>query len=84
MLTKSAKERPTAGELLCEPIIADYVKNIIQKSVECAKTPTKMSALINSLAPLSEIIDEEAFGEFEDKSTLRPTPKSTLRSTFKD
>lgn len=82
MLTKIAKERPTAGELLCEPLISNYVKGIIEKSLDCARTSTKMAALINSLAPLSEIIDDDAFGEYDDKSTLRGTPKGTLRSTM--
>jgi hypothetical protein len=54
---------------------------IIEKAVSCAPSPNKMAALINSLAPLSEIIDDEAFGEFDDRSTLRGTPRSTLRST---
>lgn len=82
MLSKSAADRPSAGELLCEPLIANYVKSIIEKSVQCSNTPTKMGALINALAPLSDIIDDQIFGDFDDKSTLRATPKSTMRSTI--
>ena len=56
---------------------------IIQKSLECARTPDKMSALINSLASLGEIIDEDSFGEYDEKSTLKATPGSSARSSLR-
>ena len=56
---------------------------IIHKSLECARTPDKMASLIYSLASLGELIDEDCFGEFDDKSTLKATPGSTTRSSLK-
>ena len=44
------------------------------------KTPVKMAALINALASLEDIIEDDSFGEYDEKSTLKPTPRSSLRS----
>jgi hypothetical protein len=56
---------------------------IIQKSLESARTPEKMASLIYSLASLGELIDEDSFGEYDDKSTLKATPGSSARSSLK-
>jgi hypothetical protein len=55
---------------------------IIQRSVENAKSPKRMAALINSLASLNEIIDDEVFGEFDNLSTIKSTPRNSLRSNI--
>ena len=80
-MIKSPNDRPSAADLLTEPLISGYVKTIIQRSLESARTPEKMSSLINSLAALGDIIDEDTFGEYDEKSTLKGTPGSTLRSS---
>ena len=56
---------------------------IIQKSLECARTPDKMASLIYSLASLNDLIDEDSFGEYDDKSTLKATPSSSARNSLK-
>lgn len=40
-----------------------------------------MAALINSLAALDDILDEEVFGEYDDKSTLKGSSRSSIKST---
>ena len=42
-----------------------------------------MAALINALSCLDHIIEDDAFGEYDEKSTLKPTPRSSLRSNDK-
>ncbi|CAF0709863.1 unnamed protein product [Brachionus calyciflorus] len=81
ILNKSPSLRPGADELLCEPLVSNYVKNLIESSLNCSNTPDKMEALINSLAALNDILDDDVFGQFDDKSTLKGTTNSTLRST---
>lgn len=53
----------------------------MQRAIDNAKSADKMASLIYSLAALGEVIDNDAFGEYDDRSTLRPTPKGSLRST---
>ena len=55
-----------------------FLKNLIARSLDCAKAPEKMAALINSLSCLGEIIDDDAFGEYDDMSTLKGTPRGTF------
>lgn len=54
----------------------------IKKSLHNAQTPDNVAALINSIASLSEILNEESFGDYDDKSTIRSTPRSSIRSNF--
>lgn len=77
-LIKEPLDRPTSKDLLYESYIADNVKATIKRSVENSHTPERIAALINSLAAIGEEVHDESFGEFDDKSTLRSTPKSTL------
>ena len=58
-------------------------KNLINRVCESPKTPEKMAALINALSCLDHIIEDDAFGEYDEKSTLKPTPRSSLRSNDK-
>jgi hypothetical protein len=80
-LNKTPSERPSASDILNEPLIGNHVKSLIHRVCETSNTAPKMAALINSLASLGDMIDEEAYyGEYDDRSTLKPTPRSSLRS----
>jgi hypothetical protein len=82
LLNKDAHERPSAKELLDEGYISGCIKEFIQKSMDSSHTPERVAALINAVAAIGEaVLDDELFGEFDDKSTLKSTPKSTLRSS---
>ena len=83
-MIKIPKERPSAIELLNEPYISNYVSEFIQKSLENAKTGAKMVCLVNSMVYLNDDENEDNFGEYDDKSTLRPTPKSSIRTLTND
>ena len=54
----------------------------IKKSLHNAKTPENVSSLINSLASLSEILNDESFGDYDEKSTIRSTPRNSMRSNY--
>jgi hypothetical protein len=55
---------------------------LIKKSLKNAQTPENISSLINSIAYISELVNDEVFGDYDDKSTIRSTPRGSIRSNF--
>ncbi|RNA00408.1 serine threonine- kinase Nek11 isoform X2 [Brachionus plicatilis] len=82
ILEKNPNDRPDAGLLLCEPLIADYAKKLIQMSLKCEETPENMQALLTSLAPINVFFEDDTFGDYDNKSTLKASSSSTLRNAL--
>jgi hypothetical protein len=45
-----------------------------------AETPDHVASLINSIASLGEILNDESFGDYDERSTLKSTERSTDRT----
>lgn len=50
---------------------------------ESHATSEKTASLINGLSSLDHILEDDFYGEYNEKSTLKPTPRNSLRSTDK-
>lgn len=63
-----------------------YKKKLtIKKSLQLAEKPDHVASLINSIAALGDILNDELFGYYDDKSTIRSTdrtPRSSIRSNL--
>ena len=59
-----------------------FLQDFIRKSIDNSNTPERIASLINAVASIGEDVLDDEFGEFDDKSTLRSQPKSTLQSAY--
>lgn len=54
----------------------------MKKSLHNAQLPEHIASIINSLSYASEILNDESFGDFDEKSTIRSTPRNSMRSNY--
>lgn len=52
---------------------------MIENSLKSVETSENMQALLTALAPLADLLKDESFGDFENKSSLRGSSRSSTR-----
>jgi len=67
-LKKNPSDRPSAADLLSEPLILTQIKDTIKRTLINAEDSEKIYRLVNSLAELK--LNEDDFSDFENKGTI--------------